>query len=534
MNYRFLAVMGAALVVAAGCATQNGTDMMNEATAHTVELELAAVYRTDVFDESAAEIVAFDATTGRTFFVNANDSELQILDASAQLVDRVSFDSGAANSVAIANGLIAVAVEADPAQDPGRVYFLESDGTMVSSVQVGSLPDMVALTPDGSYALVANEGEPTDDYRADPDGSVSIIDLSAGARNVTQADVTTVTFSPDDVQGDPIRIAAIATSFQADLEPEYIAVDRDGEFAYVAFQENNAIAKIAIASATVEFIKSLGYKDHSIDGNGLDASNEDGEINIQTWPVRGLYMPDAIDVVRIDGEDYILTANEGDSREYETDDFAYIDESRIGDDEIVLDPTTFPNASALREDANLGRLKILNTEGDVDGDGDYDELYIMGARSFSIWNSDLELVFDSGDTFERTIAERYPDYFNVSNDNLAFDDRSDDKGPEPEAVLVGEIHGNLYAFIGSERFGGIFVYDITVPSRAVMVDYVTTRNFSATVNGNLEYDETGFDNTGELGPEGFAFVPADQSPNGVAWLIVGSEVSGSVSFYEVR
>jgi 2',3'-cyclic-nucleotide 2'-phosphodiesterase/3'-nucleotidase/5'-nucleotidase len=511
------------------CAT---TDSLGNSEA-VVSLNLVSTYDTGVFDESAAEIVTFDAASGRVFFVNANDSAVQIIE-NTTLVGEVTFGDGAANSVVSKNGIIAVAVEADNKQAPGKLYFIDVDGNKLNSVTVGSLPDMVTITGDGKYALVANEGEPSSDYSVDPEGTVSIVDLSKGAANLTDADVTTVQFMESQVMGAPVRhTGPEGTTFGQDMEPEYIAISGDNAYAFVAMQENNAIAKIDIAKAQVVFIKSLGAKDHSLAGNGLDASNKDDNPgNIKTWPVMGLYMPDAIAAHDIGGKTYIFTANEGDSREYEDGDFSYIDEDRIKD--ITLDPSVFPKAAELQDQANLGRLKILNTEGDIDGDGDYDALYSMGARSFSIWDEDLNLVWDSGDAFEQTILKMYPETFNASNDNLAADDRSDDKGPEPEAVAIGEIDGATYAFIGAERFGGIFVYNVSNPKAPVFVEYVLTRNMKAAVNEDLEYDDTSYANTGDLGPEGFAFVPASQSSTGSAMLIVGNEVSGTVNIFEVK
>jgi 2',3'-cyclic-nucleotide 2'-phosphodiesterase/3'-nucleotidase/5'-nucleotidase len=508
------------------------TDSMGNSEAE-VSLNLLSTYETGVFDESAAEIVTYDVGSGRVFFVNANDSSVQIIE-NTTLVGEVTFGDGAANSVVSKNGIIAVAVEADDKQAPGQVYFIDVNGNQLSSVTVGSLPDMVTLTSDGMYALVANEGEPSDDYSVDPEGTVSIIDLSGGVENLTDADVTTVKFMESQTMGSKVRhTGPEGTTFGQDMEPEYIAVSGDDAYAYVAMQENNAIAKIDIAKAEVVFIKSLGSKDHSVEGNGLDASNKDDQPgNIKTWPVNGLYMPDAIAAYDIGGKTYIFTANEGDSREYEDGDFAYIDEDRIKD--ITLDPTAFPNAAELQDQANLGRLKILNTEGDIDGDGDYDELYSMGARSFTIWDEDLNLVWDSGDAFEKTIFAQYPETFNSSNDNLEADDRSDDKGPEPEAVVIGQVDGAYYAFIGAERFGGIFVYNVSNPKAPVFVEYVLTRNMKAAVNEDLEYDDTSYANTGDLGPEGFAFVPSSQSSTGSAMLIVGNEVSGTVNYFEVK
>ncbi|MCH6259418.1 choice-of-anchor I family protein, partial [Puniceicoccaceae bacterium K14] len=250
---------------------------------------------------------------------------------------------------------------------------------------------------------------------------------------------------------------------------------------------------------------SLGIITFDDEGNQLDPSNEDGGVNIGNWPVHGLFMPDAIATYQVDGFDYIVTANEGDGRDYD----GFSDEDRVAD--LTLDPEAFPDAATLQLEENLGRLKTPNTEGDIDSDGDVDRIFSYGARSFTIFDTFGNLVFDSGDDFEKTIAAEYPEYFNSSNDETGLDDRSDDKGPEPEAVALGTIDGRTYAFIGIERFGGVFVYDITVPSESFYVTSFNNRDFEA----DPESEEAG-----DLGPEGMVFIPASESPNRKPLLVV--------------
>jgi hypothetical protein len=305
-----------------------------------------------------------------------------------------------------------------------------------------------------------------------------------------------------------------------DLEPEYIAVSPDSKTAYVALQENNAIAVIDIAKAKVLAIHPLGFKDWT--ASGLDASDRDNAINIQPWPVFGMYQPDGIACYEANGKRYIVSANEGDAREYDT----FAEEARVRG--ITLDPTAFPNRSALRDNAAMGRLNITTALGDTDNDGDFDALYTLGGRSFSIWevNGSVVKTFDSGDQFEQITASLLPAQFNSANDeNDSFDSRSDNKGPEPEGIALGEIDGRTYAFIGLERIGGIMVYDITNPAAPAFVQYVNTRDFSGDAEAGT---------AGDLGPEGIEFVSASDSPNGKPLLIVAYEVSGSVAIFEIN
>lgn len=157
-----------------------------------------------------------------------------------------------------------------------------------------------------------------------------------------------------------------------------------------------------------------------------------------------------------------------------------------------------------------------------------DTIYSYGARSFSIFDEDGELVYDSGSDFETIIAEEFPTLFNTNNDDVppedGFDSRSDDKGPEPEAITVGAIGDSLYAFIGLERVGGIMVYDVTDPTDPFFVEYVRSEEFEG------ELGPSGFD----LGPEGIVFVDAEASVSGSPLLIVTYEVSGTISVFKIN
>jgi len=500
-----------------------------------LSLEVIGQHQTGVFDDGAAEIVAHDPRTQRLFKVNAAATTVDVLDindpTNPVLVNTIDASSlgGGANSVAVHKGVVAVAIEANDAQAPGVVAFYDAyDLALLKTVTVGALPDMVTFTPNGRFALVANEGEPNDDYTVDPEGSVSIIDLRRGLAKarVRTADFSSFNGLEDELRAQGVRIFGPGASAAQDLEPEYITVSRNSRIAWVSLQEANALAVVNIRRAKVIDILPLGTKDHSLPGNELDASNKDDAINITSWPVMGMYMPDGIDSYHFRGLPYIVTANEGDSRDYD----GYSEEERIED--LNLDPVAFPDAEELQKEENLGRLKTTTANGDTDGDGDFDELYSYGARSFSIWSASGELVFDSGSDFEDITASELPDDFNSTNDeNDSFDNRSDDKGPEPEGVVLGTIRGRTYAFIGLERVGGIMVYDVTNPYDVRFVEYVNNRDFG--VEAQLADDSVNPE-VGDLGPEGLAFIPWYQSPNRRPLLVVGNEVSGTTTVFQVN
>jgi hypothetical protein len=933
-----------------------------------IQLTPLGSYASGKFDEGAAEIVAHDPQTQLLFVVNAQSAEVDVLSilnpGAPNKVGSIDMQpyGGVANSVAVRDGIIAVAMENSVKASPGKVVFFNRNLTFLAQVNVGALPDMVTFSPNGRYVLVANEGEPNSDYSIDPEGSISVIDLSGGVANLTQSKVLTAgftSFSPATI--DPaIRIFGINNPTVAqDLEPEYITISPDSKTAWVTLQENNALAIIDIPSATVTQLVPLGYKDYAavsaaatlynfdpaqlpsigttlggqeitlggfsglafegidpvtgrykfaahtdrgpnaeptgilrpfllpqftpevvrfeldratgqltltqrlplkdsngnpltglpntslstnanqayndevpvdllanvlpldplgadlegivflpdgsfwmcdeyrpalyhfdatgklirrvvpvgtaaaagqpagtfgeehlpavlaqrrqnrgfegiaLDGgriyafvqsplrnpvnasngalngnrnvrlvefnptnnatrqfiyvmdnlnlgggdnsradkigdaqslgngeflvverdddkvstdatatiekkiyqfnltgataltaaqstngigstgktvdqltvaemvangirpvekqlfadlnvagynqtekveglavidpytiavvndndfgvaqitinpdgtftrnyvpepiqlglitvrhNALDASDRDSRINIRPWPVKGLYMPDTIASYKVGSQMFLLTANEGDAREYITNDVpVYVEAVRLGSSSVVLDTNKFPNAAVLKNNANLGRLNITSASGRNPITGVYEEIVAFGGRSFSIWDATGKLVFDSGDDFERLTAHFYPTNFNASNSNNDFDNRSDDKGPEPEGIVIGKVFGRDYAFIGLERVGGVVVYDISNPQAPIFVDYVNNRDFTKPVSLEVDDEEISNPAAGDLGPEGLLFIKAEDSPNGKPLLVLGNEISGTTTVMEIN
>ena len=414
------------------------------------------------------------------------------------------FDLSGGNitAVAVHKNLIAASIKEKIVDAPGNVQIFNNNGKKLAEYKTGALPDNIAFSPDGRYLLTANEGEPSDDYKIDPEGSFTLIDLTNGAQNATvkQIMLNNVKLPAG------ARIVKPGSSFEEDAEPEYIAFSPDGKKAYATLQENNAIATIDIASAKVISVSGLGFK--NVSRISHDVSNKDGGINMKRWPVLMMYQPDAIVAYETKGSTYLVTANEGDAKDYD----GFSEETRVG--KLKLDKTMFPNAKELQKKENLGRLKTTKTLGDTDGDGDHDIIYAYGGRSFSIWKDDGTLVFDSGNAFENIISKRSPEMFNA-NGPSKIDDRSDDKGPEPEALAIGEIDGRIYAFIGMERNNAIFAYDITLPSDPHMVSYIMP-------------------NENHNSPEGLEFISANDSPTGKPLLAVAFEMTGTIGLYEIN
>lgn len=509
-----------------------------DARANTeIELQLLGRHESGIFDESAAEIGAYHAATRRMFVTNAANATLDVIDVSDPRAPalvfaiELSYFGSHANSVAIHGDVIAAAVENDDAQAPGTVVFFDPDGRVLNQLTVGSMPDMLVFSPDGRWLLVANEGEPDDDYLVDPAGSISVIHMRRGVTRLGPGDVRTAGF--DDFNRarlhSSIRIFGPNATVAQDLEPEYIAISDDSRTAWVTLQENNALAVVDIQRAKVTGLLGLGYQDHMRPGNGLDANDRDGAIDIRSWPVLGMYQPDAIQAYQAPlsrkdearggrHETFLVMVNEGDGRDYD----GYSEEARVAS--LPLDPIAFPDATSLQA-SGLGRLQVSTANGDTDGDGDYDALHAFGTRSFSIRDIYGAVVFDSGEELEQLTAAALPQAFNSdSDDNSSFDSRSDNKGPEPEALAVAPLFGRTYAFVGLERIGGVAVYDITNPRDVSFVTYVNPRDFSGDPSAGT---------AGDLGPEGLVVIDASASPTGEPLLVVMHEVSGTTTVYRI-
>jgi hypothetical protein len=465
--------------------------------------------------ETAAEISAYDPKTKRLFVVNATKSAIDIVNMADPFnlvpdgeISIVPYGAGV-NSVAVKNGLLAAAIEASPKTSPGKVVVWNTnDLAEVAAITVGALPDMVDFSNDGRFIVSANEGEPNEDYSFDPNGSISIIQVPGFS--VTTLDFTSFDSQAASLLSQGFRMPGpIGTTVAQDTEPEYVAISHDNRTAWVTLQENNAVAKIDLHSKKIDKIMMLGYKDHSIGGNELDPSDENASALFGTWPVKGMYLPDGISAYTALGIPLFITANEGDSRLRPSSDTAlppleegdlFNEESRVKD--VDLDPVAFPDAATIDDDEMLGRLKITNTLGDTDHDGDYDELYSFGARSFTIRNGHTgKIVYESGSQLEKFLLQEEP--------GLYDDRREDDKGVEPESVTVGKIGPRSIAFVGLERADAVVIVDVTNPFSPLYIDVLATGD----------------------APEGVLFIPAHESPINKPLLVTSCEGDGTVQVF---
>ena len=510
-------------------------------------------------DGGVMEIVAYNQATEWAYAINGQSGKLAAiplagLTAGAHVealtgteidvkalveAEDSTFQYGDMTSVAISpdSTTLAAALQAQGSNDAGRValFTCEEDGslTLEALVETGAQPDMVTFAGD-NVVLTADEGEPREGYGediADPKGSVTVVDVEA-------QESTVVDFSAFDSQRDQLAEDGIVlkkgSAPSVDLEPEYIAVS--GGKAYVTLQENNAIAVLDIESQAFEGVYSAGFEDHST--TAIDLDKKDDAYDPQTYEsLLGIRMPDGIAAFTVEGTTYLVTANEGDAREWGDEDqgtfYLSEDERDFGEEGV-----TSPTGAITAENSGLeGKVVFFKTE-DFDG-LDPEKDYVFGGRSFTVFQATengLEEVFTSGDDFEALTAQYVPEYFNASNDNAVLDDRSGKKGPEAESVTVGTVDGKTYAFVALERTGGVMVYDVTDPEAITFVNYVNTRDFGTTVEGSEEYEDGELDKWvtgGDVAPEGLLFLDAASSPNGEPLLLAACEVSGTVAVYQL-
>ncbi|MGF1536744.1 MAG: choice-of-anchor I family protein [Elainellaceae cyanobacterium] len=549
----------------------------------TINLSVLGTYATGIFNSGAAESAAYDGDLQRLFVVNRTTQAIDVLSLSDPAdpfrlfsIDVTPFGPNPSSVAVSSTGIVAVAVEGPTPQEPGSVVFFDTLGQFLGSVPVGATPRALTFTPDGSRLLVANAGEPSADYTVDPEGSISIIDLTAGPAAAIAQTVGFAAFNEQQatLSAAGVRIFGPGASVAQDLEPEAIALSGDSLTAYITLQENNAVATLDLATATITEITPLGTQDHSLPGNELDASNIDGAINIAPAPVQGLYQPGAIATYTVNGETFWVLANEGASRAS----VGFNEEATVGG--LVLDPVAFPPVAVppvteppvieppvteppvteppvtgppvteppvteppvapppvmQQIDPALGNLTVSTVGADIDGNGAVDQLFSFGSRSFSIRTAATNIetavptgsiVYDSGAAFEQITAAEFPQFFNADNTiNTVdtFDARSDDSGPEPNGIVVGQVGDRTYSFTTLEQIGGVVVYDITDPANASFVQYINNRDFSG-----IPMTST----AGDLGPENPTFIAAEDSPTGGALLAIPNAVSGTTSVYGI-
>ena len=506
-----------------------------------------------------AEISAVDTASKRLFITNGAKNTIDIVDISnvlkPKLIKAVSLTANGATgiqSVAAKNGVVLVAAIMASKTAPGRIFVMDVNGKLrtADGIAVGALPDSVTISPNGKFAIVANEGEPTNycltngalPETTDPLGSVSIINLSSKTPTATTIDFKSYSERQNAITYAGGRIFGPNASVAQDLEPEYAAFSADSKFAFVTLQENNAVATVDVETGAIINIVGLGVKNHNLFNTGLDSSDRDSKIDIVARNIQGMYLPDAIGTVDAGGNTYMITANEGDAREYACL-LGGTDATKLeAEDPRLADVADTTVDSTFKGSGIAGRMKVTQfSPANISGEAirsttKVKDAFSFGTRSFTVWKTNLnngvfpaDLVFDSGDAIERIIAQERPRYFNTdwntSNGFInPFESRSASKGPEPEGLAIGKAYGRTWMVLVLERDNGVMLYDVTNPVKPMFRQYLNT----SIPGGDIQLGSAG-----DVSPEGVLFLEAAQSPTGKPMVVVSYELSGSVAFFEV-
>jgi DNA-binding beta-propeller fold protein YncE len=515
-----------------------------------------------------AEITAYDAKSFRMFVTNGATNQIDIVDIKNPkkpvLFGRINLaKSGVVSiqSVAVKDGIVAIATMMSTNKaEAGRVFLADVNGKLVPSaltgIAVGSLPDSIHFSPNGQYVITANEGEPTSycltngtlPTTTDPNGSISIIDISK--KKLT---AKTIDFSAFDIRKDALtytgaRVFGPNATVAQDLEPEFITISNDSNYAWVTLQENNAIATIDLTTKTIIAVNGLGFKNfNDFNIGGIDSSDKDNAINITSKKLYGMYQPDGIAQMTIGETTYLITANEGDAREYAClmggTDAATLEaeDVRFGKNAALTVDAT------LKTDAVAGRLKVTPftpasvTGAPINSKTTVSDAYSYGARSFSVWKATtlegvftMDQVYDSGSSIEQRVAALSPTRFNADWNTTtglinAVDARSASKGPEPEGLGLGTAYGRMWMVVGLERDGGLMLYDMTNPTRPEFKSYINTSDAA----GNILQSTKKKAAAGDISPEGILIISPKDSPTGKALVLASYELSGTVGIYEI-
>ena len=269
-----------------------------------------------------------------------------------------------------------------------------------------------------------------------------------------------------------------------------LAADINGSKTYVYAKASDARTQLGIVSMIP---------------TTMDPSDRDGGIKpMANQNVYGLRMPDGIGVYQGKGTDgtlqtFTVIANEGDGRVRPDGDYTDPATSTVVKSESVYSDEL---RSGVTETSPDNRLKIVKDLGNHDATTPaYEQKFSFGGRSITILDSLNNVVWDSGDLIDRAAIAA----------GIYDDNRSDDKGSEPENVAITTVGGRTYAFVGLERgtSSSIAAFDITDPYNGYLADFRRAA-------------------TGVVSPEGILPIPASQSPNGKDLVVVSNEVSKDI------
>ncbi|XP_033748422.1 mesenchyme-specific cell surface glycoprotein-like isoform X2 [Pecten maximus] len=509
------------------------------------------------YPSGAAEQTAYDPVDQFVYVVGGN--VLHLLDikdiSNPAVIHWQQFDNVDLTDVEYCGDYLFVAVDNNGDKENGYVNVYKKYNTalktleLVQSITVGSLPDMIYPTSDCQTVVVAIEAEGYNNgsHFVDPEGAVGIIKFAAGVEGDYQYTKLDFRKFNDQWQNLVSRGARFIyrennNTFSNDVEPEYITFNKDESVAYISLQENNAIAEVDMITQNITNIHPLGFKNWTY--FEFDASDRDEKINIRPWPVMGMYQPDSIKVIYVKGKPFLVTANEGDAKDYSKIQGAggFNEQSRVSELTINASSTVAHWSSLNGYDGtlnaleHLGRLKISNLDG-KSGDT-YNTLYTFGGRSISILDlNTFERVYDSGSDIEKIIAKEKKPLFNANgvdrNDIVSEtqDSLSDDKGPEVEDLAIAEIGDTMLLFVGIERPGFIAIYSIHGDVTSIQFESLYSGIPGTNDTYGYLYDQR---KMSEKDPDDIRFISAQDSPNHRHLLCSTGSLSGTVSFFLIK
>ena len=518
-------------------------------------------------DEDAAESVAYDDGPNVTYVIG-HPGYLHVVTFNSTtgqgyVARSVRVSALRTTGVDACGGVVSVSVRGSDASQDGIVQFYDSYDRASSSLQklrqqtVGKSPIELKFSADCATLVVANKGNADwtvdDDFSSfvNPEGSVTVISNIVKSGQTLNYTVRTAHFTKFNSRVSTLLLQGLHFVMQKDilnntytlaqdLQPETVTFSSDQSIAYVALQGNNAVAVVDLASATITAVYGLGFKDFSLENNAIDTNdNEKIEITRKPSGFYGLFQPDDIAAFSVGGNRYVVTANEGDSREYRLGNRVLFTEEVEGS-YFVGKLTQATNSSLYTSITNNGDLEELRVSSAIgqNQQGLYEGIYAFGGRSFSVYRQDADeftQVYDSGKLLAEEHASRYRDWFNGQHSRSktlseSFDSRSDRKGVETEAMHLTTIGGDRVLFLGNERTSTIFVFGLENPSSPEL--FSTATNVNTQLDGNDAYDER---TLGDADPEKLIYVPSASSPvPGKPVLIVAGAFSGTVSLYEVN
>lgn len=390
----------------------------------------------------------------------------------------------------------------DPADGTAKaeyLHLLDADSRLAGSAKVDKIGDAVYDAARDRFLLIERDSL----TGASANKSVVEIDLT-GASNVLEIDWNAKlgVSQPELLDTPSIADALAAKGIQMvqrtellnipsvganpDFDkPEGLALKPDGSL--VVFNDNDFVA----VDGRVDNLASvISFKSTPLDTS--DKTEAGGVLGIKD--VYGLPMADGITAYQSKGVTYLIVAGEGDSRNGD-----------IPTGVLSINDATRSKDLKGADTANLGdRLNLINSEGDYNKDGTIDQAYTFGSRSFRIYDTKGNLVFDSGNQLDE-----------IAKTALIYDDgRSDDKGMEPEMVTTQVVNGRVFAFVGLERgkSASIAVYDVTDPGNATFFKLLQ--------------------NVSSISPEGLEFISTDSDGSG--FLLAANEVSGTLDTYQIN